>query len=355
MKQFNQLSFKGQSIFIGIDVHKKSWTVSLFSETNELRTMSVPPSVESLRNYLNRFYPEANYESVYEAGFCGYWIHQKLIKCGIKNIIVNPADVPTTDKEKKRKTDPRDSRKLGKSLRSGELSGIFIRSEAKLNDRMLVRTRHDNVRKQTRCKNQIKAVLNFFGIQLQMPDVKTHWSKAYIRWLDSLCKDNKGSSLRLKLLLEELDYYRNSISKLTKAIRALSNSSEYKLHVELLCTIPGISILTAMTILTEFGEINIYNGIDKLSSYVGIIPDEHSSGDNENKTSITKRGNPFLRKVLIEASWTAVRKDPAMQLAFRKYCSRTLPTKAIIKISKKLLNRIRYVLINEKPYELMKN
>ena len=107
-----KLSFKGQSIYIGIGVHKQSWKVSLFSEKFELQTISMPASVEVLKNYLWKIYPEANFHSFYEAGFCGYWIHQKLITYGINNIVVNPADIPTTDKEKKRKTDRVDSRKL---------------------------------------------------------------------------------------------------------------------------------------------------------------------------------------------------------------------------------------------------
>jgi transposase len=299
-------------------------------------------------------YPDAPYYSAYEAGFCGYWIHEKLTKEGINNIIVNAADVPTTDKEKKRKNDPIDSRKLGRCLRNGELKGIYIRSESKLNDRLLVRCRHDNVRKQTRCKNQIKAVLNFFGIFLTDEEIRSHWSKAYIQWLKSLCIDSSGKSIRLRTLISELEYYRQTISVVTKSIRALSLEDKFKKQSHFLCTLPGISTISAMTILTEFGDLNIYSTLDKLSGFVGLVPDEHTSGDNESKEGVTKRGNPYLRKVLIESSWIAIRKDPSLYLAYRKYCARTKPTKAIVKIARKLLNRIRYVLVNETEYKLMK-
>jgi len=143
MKQVTKLSFKGQSIYVGMDVHKKSWRVSLFTDNFELNTMSIPPSVEVLRSHLHKMYPDATYYSVYEAGYCCYWIHEKLQKEGIFKIIVNAADVPTTDKENKRKTDPVESRKLGRSLSSGELKSIYIPSELKQNDRLLVRSRHD--------------------------------------------------------------------------------------------------------------------------------------------------------------------------------------------------------------------
>ncbi len=63
---------------------------------------------------------------MYEAGFCGFWIHYRLVGLGIHNIVVNPADVPTTTSEKLRKTDAVDSAKLARSLRAGERKGIYV-------------------------------------------------------------------------------------------------------------------------------------------------------------------------------------------------------------------------------------
>lgn len=354
MEQVTKLNFKGQSIYIGMDVHLRNWKVSIFTKEFELRTMSMPPSVEVLIKHVHSMYPGADYYSAYEAGYCGYWIHRKLIDEGIMNIIVNPADVPTKDKEKKQKRDPVDSRKLARGLRSGELEGIYIPDELKLEDRLLIRSRYVTVRKQTRCKNQIKSVLNFLGIIVSDEQIKSHWSKAYINWLKGLCKDNSSKSIKLKVLIGELEYHRKTISDITKLIRALSLDVRYKKYVKLLTTIPGISLLSAMIILTELGDIKTYNRIDKLASYVGLIPDEHTSGEKENKSGITKRGNRYLRNVLIESSWVAIRKDPSLLLCYKNYAGRTLPTKAIIKIARKLLNRIRYVLSSETEYQLKK-
>ena len=62
------------------------------------------PSPKELYNYLTKHYPGAEYYSVYEAGFSGFWADRQLRDLGIKNIIVNPADVPTKSKERRRKT-----------------------------------------------------------------------------------------------------------------------------------------------------------------------------------------------------------------------------------------------------------
>lgn len=353
MKQLTKINFKGQRIYAGIDVHLRSWSVSIYMDDISLGTKSFPPSAKILGSYLRKMYPGGEYLSVYEAGYSGYWIHEELEREGIINIIVNPADVPTKDKEKRKKTDKVDSRKLAKSLRNNELEGIYIRSKEVQEDRSLVRMRHRMVKKQTSCKNQIKGMLSFFGIFLSEEKVFSHWSKKYIEWLLEQSKGTTGSSLTIRNLIEELICLRKIITQITKQIRALSNEERYKEKVRLLRTIPGISVLTAMVLLTEFGDINTYSSTDKLCSYVGLLPNEHSSGPNESRSGIIMRGNKFLKKVIVESSWVAVRKDPALLLAFKNYKKRCIATKAIIKISRKLLNRIRYVLISGEEYKLL--
>ena len=100
----NIIEFIGQHLFIGIDVHKKSWTISIILQGVLIKKYSMNPYPEELVKSLKKNYPPgAKYHTVYEAGFCGYWVDRKLKEAGINNIIVNPADVPTTHKEKKKK------------------------------------------------------------------------------------------------------------------------------------------------------------------------------------------------------------------------------------------------------------
>jgi predicted esterase YcpF (UPF0227 family) len=84
------------------------------------------PNPQKLMQHLKKNYPNAYYHSTYEAGFCGFWAHRALCKLGINNIVVNPADVPTTHKEKTQKRDKRDSRKLARELADGSLEAIYI-------------------------------------------------------------------------------------------------------------------------------------------------------------------------------------------------------------------------------------
>ena len=125
-KEDNVINFKNQIFYIGIDIHKRSWTVTIRNNRMELKTYSMNPVPEELAEYLKRNYPGGIYKSAYEAGFCGFWIHQKLIKYGIDNIVIHAADVPTTNKEKVTKTDKVDSRKLARELENSNLNSIYV-------------------------------------------------------------------------------------------------------------------------------------------------------------------------------------------------------------------------------------
>jgi transposase len=350
MNKSNKLDFTGQPIYIGLDVHKKSWSVSIFTQHCEHKTFTQPPEVDKLAYYLGRNFPGAQYYSVYEAGFSGFWIHDQLRAKGIDCIVVNPADVPTRDKERTKKRDPVDCRKLARSLRSGEIEGIYVPSRGKLEDRSLIRTRQSMVRKQTRCKNQIKAILFFYGVVIPEEREMGHWSRRFIRWIERIRMERTSGDIALKAHLEELSHLRQLIASLNRAILRLARTEEYRSLVRLLKSVPGISTLTAMILLSELGEVTRFPSLDELSCYVGLIPDTQESGEKEYVGGMTQRRHSQLRWLLIEASWVAVRKDPALLMAFQEYCKRMRKTKAIVKIARKLLNRIRYVLKNQAEY-----
>jgi len=130
----------------------------------------------------------------------------------------------------------------------------------------------------------------------------------------------------------------------------LAHSEEYAENHRLLKSVIGISTLTAMTLLTELVDLARFKNLDRLANYVGLVPDTASSGEKEVNIGITSRRNPHLRGILIEAAWVAVRKDPALILAYSQLLKKVSKKIAIIKIARKLLNRIRYVLKNKQEY-----
>ena len=351
--QRNELNFEGQNIYVGMDVHLKSWTVCIMTEHLEHKKFTQPPEAEVLYNYLTRNFPGATYHSVYESGFCGFWAHRRLSALGINNIVTNAADVPTGQKEKIQKDDGVDSRKLARSLRGKELEAIYVPSESTLEERALVRTRTALVKDMTRFKQRIKSFLYFFGIPFpeRFSNKGSHWSKNFLRWLkDEVQLSDESGKQTLAIMIQEVEQQRQLLLEISRRIKQLSEKEKYSLNVKLLKTVPGIGLLTAMHFLTEMETVERFEDTDHFAAFVGLVPDRHNSGDVKNDGEMTFRGQSILKKCIIESSWIAARKDPVLLLAYNKYVARMEPNKAIVRIARKLLNRIYFVLKNKKEY-----
>ena len=351
--QINELDFKGQNIYVGIDVHLKSWSVSVLSEHSVLKKFSQNPDAEALHKFLTNSYPGANYHSVYEAGFCGFWIHRRLVRLGINNIVVNPADVPTMSKEKLRKTDSVDSGKLARELRTKSLTGIYIPDDAVLEMRSLIRLRSSIVKDTTREKNRIKSLLRFHGIDI--PEEFTHrsvgnWSKRFLRWLREVNLSTEYGKKTLDLHVEQLVRLRGMLLQETRAIRSISRKKPFDETIRLLTSVPGIGITTAISVLVEIDDISRFASSEQLASFIGLTPMCHSSGEKEGVGYITIRKHATLRCSMIESAWVAIRKDPAMTLAYEGFRKRMIAQKAIVKIARKLVNRIFFVLKRKQEY-----
>jgi len=347
----NKLDFTGQLIFVGIDVHKRSWTVTIQYEGIQLKTFSMNPEPEELAKYLKKNYPNGTYISVYEAGFSGYWADRQLRALGIRNMIVNPADVPTKNKEKRSKSDKIDSRKLARELGSNNIEGIYIPSEEDESIRSLSRLRVQFTKDQTRLKNRIKSLLNFVGIKIPDNDEVKHWSGKFIAHLSGLEFKHESIKLTLDHLIENLKQVRKELTSIIKDLRKQKTGHErINKIVNRLVSVPGLGFITAITLYTEIMEIERFGKFDQLSCFVGLSPSVMSSGETERTLGLSNRHNRYLRNMLIESAWIAIRKDPAMTMGYGKLVQRMSRQEAIIRIAKKLLNRIMYVWRQDKDY-----
>lgn len=344
-----KLDFRGEPIYVGIDVHKKQWNVFIMSRFKEHKGFAQPPNGAALGNYLRSNFPGATYYSVYEAGFCGFWPHEELKKEGIHNLVVNPADVPSMDKEKKNKSDKVDCRKLCKGLRSGDLEGIHIPERSELEDRELVRLRIKLARDERRCKCRIKGMLNFYGVEVP----NANWSKCFIKWLKELELHYENGTFALKTLIEELEQVSLLKNKVASQLRNKFIKNERYAHlIKCLYSIPGVGLITALIFLTELGDTSRFKRIDQLCSYIGLVPSLYSSGQKELVGNLTTRRNRYILAVLIESTWKAVGKDPVLMNTYHKLCKRMKGQEAIIRIARNLVARMRYVLVNQTEYKL---
>jgi transposase len=104
-----------------------------------------------------------------------------------------------------------------------------------------------------------------------------------------------------------------------------------------------------MILLTEIVTLERFHSQDQLASFVGVIPGEQSSGDDRTMTGITDRKNRHLRWIFTESAWIAIRHDESLSLAFNTLCRRMPKNQAIVRIARKLLNRIYFVLKHQQP------
>jgi|SRR5687767_3680680 len=352
MYQVKTLDFTGQSIFCGIDIHKKNWSVCLRNEERELKIFSQNPEPGILAHFLNRFYPGANISIAYEAGFCGYWPQQVFATEGLSCKIIHPPDIPQPDKSRRYKTDRIDCRKLALELSKGFLNSIYIPRQSTIQSRSLVRTRQQLVKDQTRYKNRILSFLNFFGIDVPEGYKKsTHFSKRFICWLEQLPLAS-SSKAALQVKISVLKSIREQLVAINRKLRALAESQEYKHLIRLLLSIPGIGIQSALILATELEDITRFKNFDHLAGYAGFKPDVYSTGEKNVIKGITHQCNTLVRETLVECAWMVIGRDPALTQAYYEYKKRMHYNKAILRIAKKLLNRVRYVLLKNQEYQI---
>lgn len=351
--QRNKISFSGQKIFVGIDVHKRKWSVATITESGFERVHSQNASAQELIDFLHRHYPDGDYVVVYEAGFTGFSTYYSLAEAGIECLVIHPADVPTTQYESVMKTDKVDCLKLAKSLRAGLLNGIYIRPKDSIDERGVVRIRRAIIKDLSRYKIRVKHLLMSNGVILPEQFDKRRgscWSGAFIAWLKGDIKLLSSTRRSLDLLIAQVERMRLAQLQATRELRILSRTEAYRENYDLICSVPGIGGIVAMTLLTEVHDISRFSNERQFASYLGLVPTSHSSGDKTIHGEMTFRGNKDLGPMMIEAAWIAIRNDIGLASSFSQYCRKMKSQQAIVRVARKLSNIIIAVLKNKRKY-----
>jgi transposase len=353
MQKYN-ISFKGQNIFVGIDVHCRTWEVAVLTESGHLRRYSQESSAKVLFDFLRKNYPEGHYKAVYESGFSGYSTYYALQEYNIDCIIVHAADVPSTQYENVMKTDRIDAAKLARALKKGDiLRPVYIRERDNIDDRAVLRLRKTMQRQLATNKTRVKFLLHNNGIKIPDRFCKrnSYWSKAFIAWLQNDVKLLSSTRVSLDLLIKQVLMLRNMLLEASRELRKLSMSDRYQHKYELLLTIPGIGPHVAMAILTEIYDVTRFSNERKFAHYLSLIPTSHNSGEHISNGVKTFRGNKHLGPMIIESSWVSVQKDIGIGAYYACQLKRMKPQMAIVKVARKLSNIIYSVLKNDTPYK----
>lgn len=162
---YMSFDYKGKRVFVGIDVHKKSYSVVSICDGELVKKDKLASSPEGLVSYLKKYFPEGKIISAYEAGFSGFELHRYLVSEGIDNLVVHAASIEVSSRDRV-KTDKRDALKIAIQLSANRLKGIYVPSRDQESRRRLSRMREQLVKDRRRVGNRLKSLLYVLGYRL---------------------------------------------------------------------------------------------------------------------------------------------------------------------------------------------
>ena len=290
------------TVWVGMDVHQDSITAAiLFGNDSEPRVERLPGDLNAVRRMFRRLSKQGTPRSCYEASGAGFVLQRCLEHDGFHCEVIAPSLVPKKPGDR-RKTDRLDANHLAHHYRAGNLVPVTVPSQEQDEIRQLVRSRLAVQSHVVRMKHRVVRVLATHGHRFT--EGKSNWTKKHRLWLRKLHRDLEGPlGTVLSHHLEHLEYLEGQKNTLEMEIDRYAKNEPFRQKVEALCCFRGVKTLTAMTILTELGDIKRFSKPTGLMAYAGLVPSERSSGNVQRRGRITKSGSQELRRILVEASW----------------------------------------------------
>ena len=346
-------------VFAGLDVDKRSISVTFTNHEGFIRSLRMPYSVEHLLNHVRKHFPDQKVAFAYEAGPTGYGLYDGLVAQAYPCLIATPSMIPKAPGQRV-KTNRLDSRGLSENLRGGQLRSIHVPSTIYRQLRHLTQLRDTFVSEMVAMKQRIKSLLLFEGIEFPpAPAGNGQWS---FMVKDKLRQLPCSLTVRFKLdqLLESMEFSEKQVVKTTKEIRRFCQTDpELSQCIKYVMTVSGIGWVVASQLLARIGDWRELKNIRQLGGFLGLVPTESSTGDRIDRGSITHAGDGRLRSKLIQASWSAIRQDGELRDFFHSICQthpRHLASRvAIVAVARKLSVRISVVLMQQRPYVVRKN
>src|SRR5205085_2289716 len=281
--------------WVGLDVHARSVVAGVIDAgSGEVRSQRVAPGPDATVAWLNTL--PAPVQAVYEAGPTGYRLARACAGAGINCVVAAPSRIgPAADRVK---TDRRDAERLARLLRLGEITPVRVPEPEQEAARDLVRAREDARGDLMRARHRLSKLLLRHGLVYDA----TAWTRTHDAWL----RRQRFESAPLAIVFDEC-YGRMLDAKtrrdaLDKAISELAATPPYVDVVDRLVCLRGVSTLTAFALTVELGDWNRFRP-ESLGPFLGLTPSESSSGERRRRGGITKAGNTYARRLLIEAAW----------------------------------------------------
>lgn len=335
-------SARGVKIWVGVDVHKTKYAVSVLSDTGVRHYFSAPADNDSLiRQFKSRGIVVT--ALAYEAGLSGFGLYRACEQAGIKALVAAASRIPRPAAQSA-KTDKIDCQKLADYLSMGLLKPIAVPTAEQEAIRTKTRRRNQLAREVATTKQRIKSFLIAHG--LPEPPGLERWSRA---GLEELKKMEMLADLRFTLdsHLRQLSFFEEEKRLLEKEIHTQVTPKE-----DILQTVPGVGPVTAAIFRTEIFDPGRFQRSEQLASFIGLAPIISQSGSGNASTRLRPCGQSKLRSMLIEAAWILRGREKWAGDFFNGIIRRGgKPQKAITALARKLATILWKLWLSNRQYQ----
>lgn len=342
---------KNKEIFVGLEDSKRTWKLCVRSEKILIQETSMPAKYEILKTYFTNNYPGCKIKVIYEAGFKGFTLHDRLLADGFECVVTPPHTV-TQEKNNRVKCDKLDARRLALNLENGDYKSCCVPDKELREDRQISRMLIQVQKDITKWKNRIRKFLDFHGYEEEFP--AGAWYDRDYKALEEI-KFTEPLQTYMNIYISTLKQFVETKKKLTELLKALTKKKRYARVFELFESTPGVGWYTAIRLVLEWGTdiAKRFTSEKKIAAFTGLTSSEFSTGETVKRGKITGQGNRSVRAWLIESAWTAYKRDPALLHKFQEIYQRTSSKKkAIVAVARKLAVRLRALVITDTPYQI---
>jgi transposase len=326
---------------IGIDVHKKNLQVCVLDEDGKrIGDCKLENKPESVSGYFAKLDTRASvaleathnwgmlYDLLADRGLDVHICHSKEAK------MIGLASV---------KTDRVDAFKLATLLRVGLLPEAYVPGVEGRELRGLVRGRASLTAQSTAIKNQIHAILRANWVSSPWTDT---FGKSGRKFLENL---DIGDSYKLVIVSKLL-----VLDKICEQVSLLNAEIVRRAHVDaramLVTTAPGFAEFRAVMLLAEIVDISRFSTAEKLVSYTGLNPREHSSGDKTRRGKISKEGSSWLRWIFVEAAHQAIKEQGKIRDLYLRVSAKRGHNRGVVAAAREMVVSIFWMLKRMEPY-----
>lgn len=327
--------------FFGLDVHKKYATICGISQEGEVVVKKDRLPLDQLATWAAETLSEED-EVALEASTNTWWAYDCLAARAGRVVVVNPIKTRLIA-QARISTDELSAEALARLLQSNFICQVWVPEERTRAYRQVISHRIRLAQEGTRLKNRIHAILHRHQIHSRYGSLFSRVGRAWLRKLE-LPEPEK------LLLRQNLDLLESSEEALAEVDELLARLAQEDDRVPILMQIPGINIFSALAILAEIGEIGRFPSANNLSSYAGLVPSLHSSGQKHSSGPITKAGRACLRWVLVEAAHVAARHDPQLGRFYHRLRVKKGTNVAVVATAHKMLVVIWHLLSGDGVY-----